>query len=76
MLRELPRSALSSLWRDEHVTVESIETLAGRVEAKATFTGLPHDDAGNILSGAIDGVSFRHEISFGRGGAAAVLHCD
>jgi hypothetical protein len=71
VVRELPRSTLSSLRRNEHVTVEGVKTLARRMKAKPAFARLPNDDAGDVLSRPIDGVSFRHEISSAGGAAAA-----
>jgi hypothetical protein len=69
--REIASSPLSSRWSDEHVTVESIETAHGRVEAKATLAVLADDDAGNLVVDPIDRVSFGHE--FPCAGDAGVL---
>lgn len=52
------RSALSSLWRDEQVTVEGVKALGRGVEAEGPFPCLPDDNAGDFTACSIDGVSF------------------
>lgn len=43
------------------MAVEGIETPCGGVEAKAALAGLANDDAGNLISLALDRISFGHD---------------
>lgn len=72
---EFASSALSSCRSDEHVTVKHVVALCGRVEAEAVLAVLAYNDAGHLIVGSIDCVSFRHGKSVHRQGRRPLAVC-
>lgn len=47
--------------RDEDVPIERVEVAGGAVKAKSPLALVANNDAGDLVTDAIDGVSFRHD---------------
>src|SRR5262245_32164834 len=55
---EVASGPLGRRWRDEHVPIEGVVGLAGRMEAEAEFALVADHDAGDFVAVSVDGVSF------------------